>query len=221
MTDVNTFYALEKAFSPERMQTYLDAARGDRVTALHHYARNAALGAAFHGPLQALEVVARNAMHAQLAKRYGNRWYMNPAAGLDGNARASISSALKLGVRIRASEQFVASMSLGFWVRLLSRGGYIDDGLKADYDRTLWRPALHKAFPGRPRRVVHRRLDRMRQLRNRIAHHEPIFGLDLKEDYESLLDAVGWISSDVRAWIEHHSRLPAALQAPLSASSRF
>ena len=115
----------------------------------------------------------------------------------------------------------MASVSLGFWVRLVSRGGYIDGGPKADYDRTLWRPALYKAFPGHPRSRVHGRLDHLRQLRNRIAHHEPIFDRNLTEDYEQLLEAVGWISSDVRSWIERHSRLPDAIQAPLSSSGRF
>ena len=117
--------------------------------------------------------------------------------------------------------QFIASMSLGFWVRLVSRGGYTYGGRKADYERTLWRPALFKAFPGRPRRAVQQRLNHLRQLRNRIAHHEPIFDRDLREDYENLLEALGWISPDVRAWIEAHSLLPDALRAPLSAPIRF
>lgn len=112
-------------------------------------------------------------------------------------------------------------MSLGFWVRLLGRGGYINGGRKADYDRTLWRPALYKAFPGRPRRMVHQRLNHLRHLRNRIAHHEPILNRDLKRDYESLLEAVDWISTDVRKWIEAYSLLPDALRAPLSSPIRF
>ena len=219
MTDVNTFRALQEAFSRGRMQTYLDFARGDREAALHHYARNAQLGAAFHGPLQALEVALRNAMHARLAARYGSRWYTVATAGLDRHARDATEAALNRG----AAEpgRFVASMSLGFWVRLLGRGGHIDGGRKADYERTLWRPALFEAFPGRSRRMVHRRLDRLRQLRNRIAHHEPIFDRDLREDYEGLLEAVGWISADVRRWIETHSLLPDALRAPPSTPVRF
>ncbi len=221
MTDVNTFCALENAFSRERMQRYLDAADGDRALAVRHYARNAQLGAAFHGPLQALEVAVRNTMHARLAARYGSQWYTDPAPGLDSHAHDAIDGVLKRGIGAPTPGQFVASMSLGFWVRLVGRGGYIERGRKADYERTLWRPALYKAFPGRPRRAVQQRLDRLRQLRNRIAHHEPIFERDLGKDYESLLEAVGWISPDVRTWIEAHSLLPDALQAPPSAPLRF
>ena len=221
MTDVNTFHALERAFSPERMQTYLNAAQGDHGTALQLYARNAQLGAKFHGPLQAFEIALRNAMHARLEERYGSQWYTNPAAGLDSHAHHSMAGVLSSGAGAPSADLLVASMSLGFWVRLVGRGGWVNGGRKADYDRTLWRPALHRAFPGHPRRKVQQRLNSLRQLRNRIAHHEPIVGRDLNKDHDDLLEAVGWISSDVRAWIERHSNLPDALRAPLSAPIRF
>ncbi len=221
MTDVNAFHALARAFSPERMQTYLDASGGDHGTALQLYARNSQLGAAFHGPLQALEVALRNAMHARLEERYGSQWYTHPAAGLDSHAHDSMAGVLRHGADVPTADRFVASMSLGFWVRLVGRGGRVNGGRKADYDRTLWRPALRRAFPGHPRREVQRRLNSLRQLRNRIAHHEPIVGWDLNRDHDDLLEALGWIASDVRAWVERHSNLPDALRAPLSAPIRF
>ena len=92
---------------------------------------------------------------------------------------------------------------------------------KADYERTLWRLAPCRAFPGRRRRTVHRSLDRLRQLRNRIAHREPIFDRDRREDYENLPEAVGWILADVRTWIEAHCLFPDTLRAPPSSPVRF
>ena len=53
---------LEAAFSPERIGTYLQAAQEDRAQALRLYTWNTAISAAFYGPLQALEVVLRNAI---------------------------------------------------------------------------------------------------------------------------------------------------------------
>ena len=221
MTDVNTFCVLEEAFSPRRMQTYLDAAEGNHGNAAWLYARNAQLGAAFHGPLQALEVALRNAMHARLEERFGSQWYTNTAAGLDSHAQDSVARVLRSGVRVQSADQFVASMSLGFWVRLVGRGGSVNGCRRANYDRTLWRPALHRVFPGRSRREVHGRLDSLRQLRNRIAHHEPILDRDLNRDYGVLLEVVGWISSDVCGWIERHSSLEDALRARLLTPIRF
>ena len=84
---------LEASFSPERMSTYLSAVRGDRERALHLYAWNTAVSAAFYGPLQGLEVALRNAMHRQLAGRYGADWYDNSSAGLDAGCLERIAKA--------------------------------------------------------------------------------------------------------------------------------
>ena len=62
---------LEAAFSPERKGTYLRAAREDRKQAVRLYTWNTAMCAAFYGPLQALEIAMRNAMHRELAACYG------------------------------------------------------------------------------------------------------------------------------------------------------
>lgn len=113
---------LESVFSHERMQTYLDAAHGDRAVALQHYTRNVQLGAAFQGPLQALEVTLRNTMHGQLATQYGGHWFLDPAPGLDSHARDAIDGQLRRSMGALTPGRFVASMSLGFWVRLLGRG---------------------------------------------------------------------------------------------------
>ena len=57
---------------------------------------NTAVCAAVYGPLQALEVELRNAMHRQLAACYGEEWYDNPAAGLDRGTRATGELARRL-----------------------------------------------------------------------------------------------------------------------------
>lgn len=79
----------------------------------------------------------------------------------------------------------------------------------------LWRPVLHKAFPHAklPRKDVHNPLDQLRLLRNRIAHHEPIFQRPLADDYQSILLILSWICPDTAAWITHHSTVPAILAA--------
>jgi hypothetical protein len=45
---------------------------------------------------------------------------------------------------------------------------------------------------------VQRLLDYLRTFRNRIAHHEPIFGRHLAADYTSILEVAGWICPDTR-----------------------
>ena len=212
---------LEAAFSPERIGTYLRAAQGDREQALRLYTWNTAICAACYGPLQALEIALRNAMHRQLAACYGEEWYDNPATGLDRGARERIADAKMTAQRAghaATPSRVVATLPFGFWVALLSAGGRIEPaGPKADYEKTLWRPALRGAFPHHraplTRRQAHKPLDALRALRNRCAHHEPVFARPLREDHDRILEVTGWISPDVRAWIERHSRVPTLLDA--------
>ena len=67
--------ALERALSPERLSTYLAAAGGDHAAALQLYVWNTQISAALYGPLQALEIIIRNAFHRELATVYGPAWY--------------------------------------------------------------------------------------------------------------------------------------------------
>ena len=210
--------ALEASLSPERFATYLAATGGDRAEALRLYTWNTALSAAFYGPLQGLEVAVRNAMHLELSARYGPAWYDNPQAGLDAGALDRVRAGkdeLRRGRYVVDTPHLVAALPFGFWVSLLGRGGRgpIPGTPKRDYDMTLWRPALHRAFPtARLRRTdAHSRLDYLRTFRNRIAHHEPIFSRHLTADHDSILLVTGWISVAARDWIAHHSRVPGLL----------
>lgn len=209
--------ALQASLSPERFGTYFTAAAGDRAEAMRLYTWNTTLSAAFYGPLQGLEIAVRNAMHRELTQVYGAAWYDNPAAGLDAGTLERVRRAkddLRRGQYAVDPPHLVAGLTFGFWVSLLGRGGRGAPGTpKRDYDRTLWRPALTKAFPRArlARADAQRRLDFLRTFRNRIAHHEPIFSRHLIADHDSILLVTGWISPKVQDWIAHHSRVPQLL----------
>ena len=211
---------LEASFSPERLDTYLAVAQGDRERALKLYTRNTELSAAFYGPLQGLEVALRNALHRELTRLYGAAWYDNLAAGLDRGALERIADAKRKiapGGGTVTPSKMVARLSFGFWVSLLGSGGRLDAaGRRANYEMTLWRPALRRAFPYRTpltRIQAYQPLNALRKLRNRIAHHEPIFARPLLEDHERIVEVTGWISPGARMWIDRHSRVPLLLAA--------
>ena len=99
----------------------------------------------------------------------------------------------------------------GFWTNLVGHR----------FARAVWVPGLYRAFP-RFRRVtstpiarplVAHRFDYLRNFRNRIAHHEPIFTRSLAADYASLLEVADWMYPDLRAWIESVSIFPALIAA--------
>jgi len=82
--------------------------------------------------------------------------------------------------------QVIAQLTLHFWKRLFSE----------HYEKTLWDRSLKKVFPnktlGRPK--VAEKLEVLYQTRNRLAHHEPVYGKRLDEVLEAIdfvLDNIG------------------------------
>jgi len=171
-------------------------------------------------------VALRNAMHRELSATYGAAWYDDSRCGLDGGTLARIASAKNDLVRDRYPvdpPHLVAVLSFGFWVTLLGRGGRPAGGAspKCNYEMTLWRPCLYRAFPNArlSRHQAHTPLDYLRTLRNRVAHHEPIFARHLQADYQSILTVTGWICTSTRDWIAHHSRVDEILGHPKDSDS--
>src|ERR1700760_250228 len=89
----NIVSALERSLSAERLSTYLAATHGNHAAALRLYVWNTEVSAAFYGPLQALEIVVRNAFHRELAAVYGPAWYDNPQVPLTPFARSRVADA--------------------------------------------------------------------------------------------------------------------------------
>lgn len=64
--------------------------------------------------------------------------------------------------------QVVAQLTMHFWKRLFSE----------QYEKTLWKRALRKTFPLKSitRAEVAAHLEVIYEIRNRLAHHEPVYG---------------------------------------------
>ncbi len=212
--DGDSVRALRDAMSSERLATYLNLARQDRRRALQIYTRNAALGSAFHGPLQAFEVTLRNTVNRSLSASRGATWYKDQTLLRPSEHRSVVKAreSLRKKRKSRESRRVVAELNLGFWVALFSR----------KYDSDLWCTHLHKEFTPEPNRaVLHRQLDQLRTLRNRIAHHEPILQRDLGTDHEKLLWILRMLSPDTADWVAHHSRVPGVLAQSSHVIDRF
>lgn len=91
----------------------------------------------------------------------------------------------------------VAELSFGFWTGLT--------GPKYD---VLWRDHLVKIFPRPPvqRVKIQTRLNSIRKLRNRIAHHEPILFSGRLQKYASqIFDTISWIRPITARWVRSNS----------------
>lgn len=197
--DDRNLVTLEKYISPERLAAYVDYARGDKWVAIRLYERNTEISEALYGIIQALEITLRNAIHNLLSEQLGGpEWYEK--ISLTESECANIE-AVKKNIHNRpaplTSGRVLAELTFTFWGRLFSDS----------YDKTLWVPHLRKIFPLKlqnSRRFVHGRLVALKTLRNRIAHHERLIcgRQKVQQDYEDILETIGWINPTIREWAE-------------------
>ncbi|GAB3799055.1 hypothetical protein [Micromonospora zhanjiangensis] len=208
---------LERRLSPERLGPYKVACGGDLRAALALYRWNVEVTAALSATLGHVEVLLRNALHCELeawsARTFGEpRWYLNPRSSalphgfLFAEALDDIAKARARAVRNGRPEtpgRVVAELNLGFWRFLLARR----------YDRGLWHPCLHKAFPRQRRVAVFDAVGLLHKARNRMAHHEPMFNRSLVSLYQTSLQVADWICPTSRRWVEQGSRVTTVLTA--------
>ncbi|MEU6758395.1 hypothetical protein [Streptomyces sp. NPDC046685] len=198
-----------EAISPERFQPFLDVCNGETELALRLYAWDAEAARALHSPLRDLEVSLRNRLHRQLAGKFARPdWW---------NLRRSEPNGYALDEIRRAEEQLaerrrpygpsdvVAKLSFGFWVALLSKGG------RGNYEMRYWNPALRHCFRGHGREGLYQRFDRMRTLRNRIAHHERIEHRRLDQDFCTAVDLMRLVAPELAARHDKYSQVPGVL----------
>lgn len=203
---------LDDLLSEARLGRYLSRYNGNRRLALRLYTWNLAASSALWGPISVLEVVVRNSIHDRLVDRTGRGdWWADTRIYLCDTERQAIDSALatlqRRGTEKPSSDQVVAATSFGLWVGLTGAGVPRDRILS--YETTLWQPRLQHAFPyrgERRRKYIHARLDAVRVLRNRIAHHEPIYRSPLPTAYDDILEVAAMIHPDARTYIESYSR---------------
>jgi len=197
---------VERALSAPRFTPYLVAFAGNGAPAWDLYQWNVEVSQAFYGPLHCLEITLRNALHDRLRVQYGHAdwWRKAPLNEHDSGKVAKAGEALRRkGTRRPSADDVVAELSFGFWVSLLSRR----------YDRYLWVPALHRAFPHYTgsREVLRDNVQAMVLLRNRIMHHEPIHHRHLDADHAKIHRLLGYLEPEIVAWLHAFDRVPDVL----------
>lgn len=74
--------------------------------------------------------------------------------------------------------QVIAQLPFSFWKRLFSER----------YEETLWKRSLKKVFPNKTlsRAQIAKQIEKLHQARNRLAHHEPVYGVRLTEAVQAI-----------------------------------
>ena len=109
--------------------------------------------------------------------------------------------------------RLVSILGFGFWVSLCKR--------PYEQGRTggprLWPELATKGFPHLPnakrtRSQIYHALDPLRDLRNRVSHHEAVWDRKLNRSHQEVLDIIAWINSDLAATLKAHSPLPGGIR---------
>ncbi len=192
--------SIEQSLSIARLARYLPAAGGDRQLALRLYIWNSRLCEALYLPTQFGEVCSRNAISAALQCSYGSDWITNRTfvANLPRRLRDELTNAMtkeRLASGSYATPNDVVSrLSFGFWVHLLTTG----------FDHLIWKSGVRQHFPHAPLRIqrqdIHGRLERLRNFRNRLAHHYPVFDRRPNAVHTEIIELIGWICMDTK-WL--------------------
>lgn len=197
---------LEAVLSPPRFATYLREAGGDRHRALEIYCWNTDISAAFYVMLQFCELSVRNGAVEAIEAVFGPNWHLNRGFGytlpvLNGGRGYQPGQDLRqCASRVPTAGKVVAELKFAFWQYLFVQG----------QDPRVWTPRLATAFPGYDRAMtvpaarasMYDDIEKIRKFRNRIAHHEPIFGRNLSDDKNRIRKLVEWRRPGTASWLD-------------------
>ncbi|MDD3443745.1 MAG: hypothetical protein PHW89_10870 [Sulfurimonas denitrificans] len=218
----STLDLVKNALSAKRISSY-EQAKGiskpglvvplplDR--ALQLYAWNAQISAAFMHPLHICEVVVRNGVANAIESVYGTDWpwsngfeqsLPSPATGY--NMRQDLLSARK---HETGTGKVIPELKFAFWQRMFT----------GRHDKRLWEPYLDRDFPNFPAGVsvedrrshLFKSLEHIRHLRNRIAHHEPIYARSLRKDFAVIHELIAYRCTETASWMQQHQQVSALL----------
>jgi len=190
------FDDLKIIFSQERLNGYLSHTRcnNSKTEALIAYSWNIELSQALYPALQILEIALRNSLHNAITESFQtDHWFEMPF--LYDREKEQVNYAkdsLRKEKKQIESGRIVAELSFGFWTSLFD--------VRYEHGQVLWPKLLKHTFPFLPkgqrtRQYLSRELNRIRLLRNRIFHYEPIWHWkDLSDQYSSIINLTKGLS---------------------------
>ncbi|KTD56767.1 Abi-like protein [Legionella santicrucis] len=190
------FDELSIIFSQERLDGYLNhtSCNNSKADALIAYSWNLELSQVLYPGLQILEISLRNSLHHAISSHFDTEYWFD-LTFLHAREQKQIiqvkDDLKKVNKTIEAS-RVVAELSFGFWTSLFD--------VRYEHNQILWPKLLKPTFQYLPkgqrtRAFLSRELNRIRFLRNRIFHHEPIWHWkDLAEQHQQLLNLTTGLS---------------------------
>lgn len=224
-TPALSYRDLVRSLSRERFQAYSLESDKDSVDAAARYLWNMALGAAITPVLHLVEVAFRNAIYEVGCEATAHRhlkagtipcWLDAVPTLLEPREAADVATAIRrLGTNPRrhTAGHLVGQLGFGFWTTLCER--------PYEHGRTsgpqLWPKAIkrfqHAPKTDRHRAGIRRALVEIRDYRNLVAHHQPIWDRNPVRWHARAVEVLGWMNPDLAAVARHLSPLEAVSNA--------
>ena len=202
----------ESIMSAPRMGRYVTACNGNTRKAMTLYRLNLKLSQEMFTIISCFEIALRNAIDIHYVPLHGHDWLRDAQrpGGIFMVNRCRISKGIITNAYNRIGQNYthsklVAEMDFGFWRYMFAQPQYYAGG-----------QSLIRIFPGKPsstpsmqynQTYIFRELKQVNDIRNRIAHHEPIcFGLGTSQansayvlnKYNKLATLFEWMEIDYK-----------------------
>lgn len=201
---------LEPSLSSARLDRYRSM-QGDPLETAINYLWNMALCESLYTSLNMTEVALRNGLHRTLTRHFGTPTWYDRRGVLESYQEIQIKDAKKTISRYGdpiTADRVVSQVNFGFWVTILSR----------TYDARLWSVHNSVTLKGvfmriprnrRQRQIVHQQYNEIRELRNRVMHHEPLFDdRMLSHRYGEVKRGLHWLNPEMVDCLELYDRSP-------------
>ena len=202
----------EDIISSDRMRKYLVACNNDTRRAMTLYRHNLTLSQQMFTMISCFEVAFRNKIDKEMKRHWGNDWlrdFVMPGGAFASDGRAAGTKKIikkayddLMNNNDYSHSKLLSQMEFGVWKYMFNNVQY-----------RLGRRYLLNIFPNKPRSTpqnqidnsrIFQELDHINNIRNRIAHHEPIcFGRPISIDtnyalrnYARMLMLFGWMGID-------------------------
>lgn len=171
---------------------------------MYLYERNLIISNKFFYLLNFFEIVLRNAVVEAIEIAFGcnstNSWHINTAfiRSLSSKGKYSPKSMFDEVQRKfpYSASKMIPEFKFVFWQKMLM----------SNHENRIWKHCLTQVFPNiqtENRQTLYDWVDQLRELRNRIAHHEPIiFNRYLEDDLKILMIFIYCRCEHTYSWLE-------------------
>lgn len=196
---------IKNALSHPRLATY-EKYTQNTEQALSLYQWNLQISSALFECLAVCEVVIRNTVANAMQAEHGADWAFNVrfVRSMQQNRRNEL-----LNARQETTEQAICELPFVFWQGFFT----------VRFDDEIWKKHWAVALPNAKhadlqamRTEVFENLEKIRKLRNRIAHHEPIFNRNPQGDYKRIIKIISYCSQDTADWVKSCQRIDELLK---------